>query len=480
MLLSAAPMNLPLRTKIIFAASCVAFMLCIGSATKYILQQRRAPLIKKDDELSQGVRLVYSIDIDKAISEERDRYVDDILQKIITQLGIRREESKELDEPVSAVNDEKLAPSQIDEFIKQLMPTRSNADKLSQYVNIKRFVSNTVVFEFVNLTDVNTIKRNNLFAEFENNFSIRWTSSLQAELKIHPHVEETLRKNIQNRTKEVIETRFEQSGIHGVILAMPGENILSISIPKSVDQKIPEIQSIVAQRAKLEFKLTDDKHDFIGSIYPARASEYALPEFASIQEETVTIGASVSGSTRHSQVHFVRIDYKPNETQIDAIKRAKSWIDSLPVPNDHQVALGEFEEYKENGASKAVGLRTYYLYRKADMAGEYIANAEVSLDPYRKVNHYVNITFTPIGTERFKQLTQTNIKKRLAIVIDEYVNSAPIIQSEISNGRAQITFGSYANQQEQIDVVKQLALLLKAGMLPAPVKLLAIENVSSK
>jgi preprotein translocase subunit SecD len=71
----------------------------------------------------------------------------------------------------------------------------------------------------------------------------------------------------------------------------------------------------------------------------------------------------------------------------------------------------------------------------------------------------------------FQQVTRENIKKRLAIVLDGNVYSAPVIQDEIPGGRAQIT-GRFNSAE-----ARDLAIVLRAGALPAPVVILENRTV---
>ena len=74
--------------------------------------------------------------------------------------------------------------------------------------------------------------------------------------------------------------------------------------------------------------------------------------------------------------------------------------------------------------------------------------------------------FDDIGAKLFEQITGTNVKKRLAIILDNNVYSAPVIQERIAGGRAQIT-GRFSMQE-----ASDLAIVLRAGALPAPVKII--------
>jgi preprotein translocase subunit SecD len=81
------------------------------------------------------------------------------------------------------------------------------------------------------------------------------------------------------------------------------------------------------------------------------------------------------------------------------------------------------------------------------------------------------LTFDSVGAKLFEQITGENIKRRLAIVLDNKVNSAPVIQDKISGGRAQIT-GRFT-----MDEARDLAIVLRAGALPAPVKIIEERTV---
>ena len=55
---------------------------------------------------------------------------------------------------------------------------------------------------------------------------------------------------------------------------------------------------------------------------------------------------------------------------------------------------------------------------------------------------YVAITFSPAGADRFEEVTGANIQRRFAIILDDVINSAPVIKSKIGGGRASITMGA--------------------------------------
>jgi preprotein translocase subunit SecD len=112
----------------------------------------------------------------------------------------------------------------------------------------------------------------------------------------------------------------------------------------------------------------------------------------------------------------------------------------------------------------------YLLKRRTLLTGEYLTDAKVQID--RQYNEpYVSLSFNARGARLFERITGENVGKRLAIVLDNNVYSAPVIRDRIAGGRAQIT-GSFT-----MDEARDLAIVLRAGALPAPVKILEERTV---
>ncbi len=112
----------------------------------------------------------------------------------------------------------------------------------------------------------------------------------------------------------------------------------------------------------------------------------------------------------------------------------------------------------------------FLLREKTLMTGEFIKDARVSLDSQFH-EPYVSMEFTDVGAKLFEQITGANVKKRLAIILDKNVYSAPEIRERIAGGRAQIT-GRFTT-----DEANDLALVLRSGSLPAPVQILEQRTV---
>ena len=115
--------------------------------------------------------------------------------------------------------------------------------------------------------------------------------------------------------------------------------------------------------------------------------------------------------------------------------------------------------------------KTPFLLKKRSLiTGEYITDARVQIDT-RNNDPYVSLAFNSRGAKLFERVTGQNVGKRLAIVLDNKVNSAPVIKTKISGGRAVIE-GRYT-----MDEARDLAIVLRAGALPAPVKIIEERTV---
>jgi preprotein translocase subunit SecD len=112
----------------------------------------------------------------------------------------------------------------------------------------------------------------------------------------------------------------------------------------------------------------------------------------------------------------------------------------------------------------------YVVESRTLMTGEYITDARVRPSSQLQ-GPYVELMLNSTGARLFEQITGANVKRRLAIVLDNRVYSAPVIQERIGGGRASIT-GSF-----DIKEARDLAIVLRAGALPAPVEIVEERTV---
>ncbi|HEU5319437.1 MAG TPA: protein translocase subunit SecD, partial [Methylomirabilota bacterium] len=113
----------------------------------------------------------------------------------------------------------------------------------------------------------------------------------------------------------------------------------------------------------------------------------------------------------------------------------------------------------------------YVVQKRAVLTGAELTRAEVQADPNAPGNWQVAIEFTPTGTRIFGEVTEQNVGRQLAIILDGTLYSAPRINERIPGGRAVIT------GQFTVEEARDLAIVLRAGALPAPVRILEERTV---
>ena len=126
--------------------------------------------------------------------------------------------------------------------------------------------------------------------------------------------------------------------------------------------------------------------------------------------------------------------------------------------------VGEAEEESDEW-------RTYLLYEQPPagrpVGGEHLEDASVTNDPQTN-QPVVAFSMKTDGARLMQELTSGNLKRRMAVVLDDEVASAPTIQGRISS-RGQITLGGYRDYNSLLNEANDLVIVLRAGALPAPI-----------
>ncbi|MBU0600685.1 MAG: protein translocase subunit SecD [bacterium] len=149
-----------------------------------------------------------------------------------------------------------------------------------------------------------------------------------------------------------------------------------------------------------------------------------------------------------------------------------------------KTALLKFKLVNEDNLEEAIGGKAFEGYellyqenenkRKAplllkvepELTGANLVEAQVKFDPNMFNRPYIAIELDEEGANKFAEITGTNLNKRLAIVLDDKIKSAPVIKSKISDGKAVIE-GDFT-----LEEARDLAMVLRAGSLPAPIKII--------
>lgn len=137
------------------------------------------------------------------------------------------------------------------------------------------------------------------------------------------------------------------------------------------------------------------------------------------------------------------------------------------IPNDAQFAWGNKPDFVDKGEKI---YEMYLVKKEAELTGGVIVNARSNIDPQNNTP-IVTMEMNSEGSADWARITGANVNKRIAIVLDNVVYSAPVVRGKITGGNSQIE--GMANVQE----AKLLEIVLKAGALPAPLKIIEERSV---
>jgi preprotein translocase subunit SecD len=166
-------------------------------------------------------------------------------------------------------------------------------------------------------------------------------------------------------------------------------------------------------------------------------------------------------------------------------ERLLTFLEATPLPAGRRFALGmNLEQAPQQGSvfaepapSNQVVWRSYVLQGEAELDASHVSDAEVVMDEFTN-RPSVLITFDDAGALLFAELTRELVGEKLAIVVNDTVMSAPLVQEQISGGRARVDMSSQASSAEAIVEAEALAVVLRAGALPMPLVLMNETQIS--
>ncbi len=155
---------------------------------------------------------------------------------------------------------------------------------------------------------------------------------------------------------------------------------------------------------------------------------------------------------------------KDRKRALDIVKRTGFLEFKFVRDDEEKLKLAKEGNVPEGFELKYIDEVAYLLEKKACLTGQAIKDARMQFSSEDFTRPYdVGIDFTQDGAKSFADLTKDNIGKKLAILLDGELKSAPVIQSHINDGKARITGTFTANE------ARDLAVILRVGSLPAPV-----------
>jgi protein-export membrane protein SecD len=260
---------------------------------------------------------------------------------------------------------------------------------------------------------------------------------------------------------EIIRNRVDQFGVAEPLIQREGEDRITVQLPGLTDRQ--RAIDLIGKTALLEFKLVRTPEE--SQAVFQRLDAYLAARGA---------GAGMDSALRRTPLtgHFLGVDgasafvRDQDLSVVEGLLRTAG-IDSI-IPRESQLAWSG-----EEASAGATGKYIYVLKREFEMAGGSVAAAEarVGLEQTNPGAWGVSMKMTPKGRADFARVTGNNVGRQLAIVLDGVVSSAPNIRERIPSGDASIT-GNFGIAES-----KDLAIVLRAGALPAPVHIIEERSV---
>jgi preprotein translocase subunit SecD len=301
--------------------------------------------------------------------------------------------------------------------------------------------------------------------------------------KVTANLEDESRKAI-DRAIEIVGNRVDQYGVSEPSIQKLGGTRINVELPGV--SKEAEVRQLLRGTALLEFKLLKDPE------VAYRVMEAIDRAVASLTTDTTdTTAVALSGDTtkittpegdmtsaEFSKKHpfftvaLVNPQY-PGEAMVADENRDKirRWLDreeiARAIPNDVQFVWSAKPHIVEGGK------KYYTLYpvkRTAELTGGVITSATATLDPSFN-QPVVTMEMNSEGSREWARITGANVGKRIAIVLDDAVFSAPVVRNKITGGNSQI------EGMDNLEEARLLEIVLKAGALPAPVEIIEQRSV---
>lgn len=251
----------------------------------------------------------------------------------------------------------------------------------------------------------------------------------QLVVKYYDVVMNNYKKQVIDQAIEVIRNRIDEFGVSEPSIAAQGDNRILVQLPGIEDAV--RAKELINKTARLDFRIVSE--------------EMNGAELQKLIDETETAGGYSLG--------------KDGLTYTDYIRRLNDEL-KAKLPEGTAIAF----EKAGNAETMEAGKIPMLLQTDTDLSGDKLEDAYVSFDEYGKP--VVIFRFDSDGRRAFSSITEANVKRQMAVVLDEVVKSAPVIQGKIDTPTAQITLGGRdyqsANAEGQL-----IATALRAGALPA-------------
>ncbi|MEP6653797.1 MAG: protein translocase subunit SecD [Myxococcales bacterium] len=394
---------------------------CLYLVPTVVPEQKQPDFIKRHFQkriqlgldLQGGLHLVYEVHVDKAVSDKVDRIASEIEDRLLK-------------------------------------------NKKVEGLTISREGRDDIVALFKTPTDQAKLDEE-VLREFRRQLDLvsRDAATGTVRLRLDPDQIEEVRDSALRQGIETIRGRVDKFGVAEPTIIRKGTDII-VELPGLKTADFERIKTIIGRTAQLEFKIVDDASDYmrkIAALVPKNSGIDVLPESWTEKD---------SGK-QHEDV-YVRAKSR------DVLEKFFAGLTGEnALPADHEIG------YEENAVRNDAGevtqdrnWRTLFLKRRAVLTGEYLSNADQTWDQ-QTGRPEVSFEFDHQGAVLSERMTRENMGRKMAIMLDDKVTSAPVIEGIISS-RGRITLGSFGDPFQMQQEAKDLVAVLRSGALPAPLR----------
>jgi len=369
--------------------------------------------IQKGLDLQGGLHLVYEVNVDKAVASKVDRLSSDIEDRLRKDKG---------------VND----------------------------LTVNREGRDDIILVFKNPAEAAKLD-DSILREYRKSLDLvdRNTTTGAVKLRLDQDQVEQVRDYALRQGIETLRNRVDKFGVAEPTIIKKGTDII-VELPGLKTEDFEHIKSVIGRTAQLEFKIVDD------------GSEYMRKVAASVPKDSGIDVVPESWTEKDSGKQHEDV-YLRAKSRATLQKYFAGLTGELAVPGDHEIGYEEMQARSETGeATPDKYWRTSYLHRRAALTGEYLSNADQTWDQ-QTGRPEIAYELDHQGAAISERLTGDNIGRKMAIILDDTVKSAPVIEGRIGS-RGRITLGGFGDPFQLQNEAKDLVGVLRSGALPAPLR----------
>lgn len=400
-------------------------------------------------DLQGGLQLTFAVEWKEAIANNNQKLAESIQARIVDELA--KKDNKNADDLSTA------------EWNGYATHVAIVAETESDF--------NEIILEFTS-EDVAQVMDDEEFTQtLDNRYEFIPMGSLRWKLRLADDEAYKIRDDVMSENREVISKRVSSFGLIDPDVRVQGDNNIVVQLPGVGKDQMDMVRAKIGQTAQLALRIVDRNDTWFtkqdsnatkfrttyGRDNPGRESSFEIVKTREQEQEKYPAVAAnepwmgpYARSTRKSELLQFAAAYGHELTE------------------GHMIGYEEVEiRNKQGGPTGEKFWKTHVVFEKAGVTGDDLARATVSPDD--KSVYAVTLVFNTKGGRTFAKLTEKNVDEYMAIMLDEEVNSAPVIRERIGGGQARITLGSSSNPRQILKECQGLTKVLNQGAYAAPV-----------